>query len=102
MPLPNNIINSRIINNNINFIYKIILPLILIFITVMFVLGFKIKKKENNESWINYQNIPFGNIKTGKDDPLIFYNRPQYRLPYRYPLGFKTSYPIKHITPFMI
>jgi len=98
MKLPFNVkTSSNSINVQISFIYKIILPSVLLFTLILFVLGFRMNT--NNEKWVNYVNYPFGKVETGSDCPLNFYNRPEYRLPYRWPLGFKTSYPIKHITP---
>lgn len=102
MKLPNNKIPRNLINNHIFIIYKNILPIILVFILVSFILGFRIRNKNtNNEGWINYMNIPYGEVKTGVDCPVKFYERPEYRLPYRYPIGIKTNNPIEHIAPFM-
>ena len=100
MSIPQNKTSSIIINNQISIVYKVILPIILLYTIIWFVLGFRIRN--SNESWINYKNKIFGEIRTGKDSPLVFYQRPQYRLPYRYPLGIKTSYPETHIAPFML
>ena len=103
MKLPTDITSSQLIIKQLTFIYKVILPIILIFTLVWFVLGFNIKKNNTNiENWVNYVNIPLGEIRTGKDCPLVFYKRQQYRLPYRWPLGFKTSYPEVHVTPLTL
>lgn len=91
------------IKNQLSLIFTKILPFILIFITVYFVLGLRFnRKQDNNESWINYINIPFGQINTGVDCPVGYYIRPEYRKPYRWPLGIKQTYPVEHIAPLMI
>ena len=100
MRIPTERTSSSLLNNHISFIYKVILPIILVFILVNVVLGLKIHRKKEN--WVNYANLPFGELRTGKDCPLNFYERPQYRLPYRWPLGIRTTYPDEHIAPFML
>jgi hypothetical protein len=99
--LPSQKTPTSSIHSHISVIYKKILPVILIFVLVMFVLGFRFRNNSTKESWINYMNLPFGEVKTGVDSPVGFYIRPEYRLPYRWPLGIKTSYPITHVAPFM-
>lgn len=92
------------IKNQLSMVFTKILPFLLIFITVYFVLGLRFKKNPGNnekEPWINYMNIPFGEVQTGSDCPVGYYKRPEYRKPYRWPLGIKQSYPIKHIAPIM-
>ena len=49
------------------------------------------------ENWETYRQNPYGYVKTGAT-PLNFYARPRYRLPYRYPLKFRQSYPHDHMT----
>jgi hypothetical protein len=88
------------INNQIKFIFNRILPMILFFTFMHFVLGLRLNTKKEN--WINYMNVPFGEIDTGSDCPVGYYIRPQYRKPYRYPYGIEQSYPIKHIAPIML
>jgi len=113
MSLTFNITPSNLINKHITIIYKTILPALLLFITVWFILGFRVRNdntsnnknqtvNNNKEPWVNYLNIPFGELRTGKDCPTVFYKRPEYRLPYRWPLGIRTSYPEEHIAPLMI
>lgn len=108
MKLPKNKVSSTLINNHISIVYKSILPAILIFVIVSFILGFRMRNKKHNvnynnnlEGWINYMNLPFGEVKTGIDCPIGFYERPEYRLPYRWPIGIKTDNPVKHIAPLM-
>ena len=52
----------------------------------------KIKK----ESWVNYQNFNFGNVDNTNSDKVVFYNRPQYRKPYNYPVCHLTRHPVPH------
>lgn len=93
------------INNQLSMVFTKILPFLLIFITVYFVLGLRINKNLNNnekkENWINYINIPFGEVQTGSDCTVGYYERPEYRKPYRWPLGINQSYPVEHIAPLM-
>ena len=53
------------------------------------------KDKDNKESWINYQSIPFGEIKTGSS-PINFYSYPRYRKPYMWPARHYVDYPLPH------
>jgi hypothetical protein len=105
MKLPKNKVPSTLINSHISIIYKTIIPIILIFVLVSFILGFRMRNKaksmNNKEGWINYMNLPFGEVKTGVDCPVGFYERPEYRLPYRWPIGIKTENPVEHIAPLM-
>ena len=63
------------------------------------------------EGWVNYQQLPFGNIQTGAGEykssksnttsnngisPLVFYEYPIYRRPYNYPVCHLVNYPIPH------
>lgn len=50
------------------------------------------------EGWFVYKDENFGSYQTGYTDPKGFYIRPEYRKPYRYPVGFKTNNPIEHIS----
>lgn len=88
------------INKQITYVFTRLLPLILVFTFVHFVLGLKLNAKKEN--WVNYMNVPFGSIDTGADCPIGYYARPQYRKPYRYPYGIEQSYPVKHIAPIML
>ena len=51
------------------------------------------------EGWVNYKQIPFGNIQTGSGDdmrPILFYDYPSYRKPLNYPVCHLVDYPIPH------
>ena len=66
------------------------------------------------EGWVNYQQLPYGNIQTGAGEykrksnsnsnsnsndgisPLVFYEYPIYRRPYNYPVCHLVDYPIPH------
>ena len=66
------------------------------------------------EGWVNYQQLPFGNIQSGAGEyktndnyndsdntyngisPLAFYKYPIYRRPYNYPVCDLVDYPIPH------
>jgi hypothetical protein len=57
--------------------------------------------KNITEGWLNYVSIPFGRVTTPYDHPIALYPRPEYRLPYNWPVGVKTEFPIPHIAPLM-
>ena len=60
------------------------------------------------EGWVNYQQLPYGNIQTGAGEhktnnnrnngisPLAFYEYPIYRRPYNYPVCHLVDYPVPH------
>ena len=50
---------------------------------------------QKNESWINYKNLAYNNWETG-NTPINYYNRPEYRKPYRWPVCIDVDYPVKH------
>lgn len=50
-------------------------------------------------SWHMYTQSPFYFIKTHPDNP-VFYEKPLYRKPYRYPVGYSSTYPINHFNLF--
>ncbi len=55
----------------------------------------------NNEGWVNYQDIPYGNMHTGAGNsnsirPLVFYNNPIYRRPLNWPVCHLVDYPFPH------
>ena len=69
---------------------------ILLFVIIVFYYGYYywpyVKVKKNiNENWQNYKCGPYDEIKSGSN-PLFFYNRPQYREPYRYPYKFHSDF----------
>jgi uncharacterized protein YxeA len=52
-----------------------------------------------NENFTTYNIEPY-NFKTTGADPLVFYNYPRYKKPYRYPFKFYSSYPIPYYRNF--
>ena len=70
---------------------------LLVLITISFKTGCNKK-----ESWVNYEMVPYGKISTAYSEPITFYNCPEYRLPYNWPIGIKRSYPVEHIGPIMM
>ena len=50
-------------------------------------------------AWHMYTQSPFYFIKTHPDNP-VFYEKPLYRKPYRYPVGYSSTYPINHFNLF--
>jgi hypothetical protein len=54
-----------------------------------------------NESWVDYQDLPYGNINTGAGNsndirPAVFYNYPIYRRPLNWPVCHLVDYPVPH------
>lgn len=83
------------INNQLKDLNKIFFGLILIIVIVITVLNVKNNCKEG---WFVYKDQHFGSYQTGYNDEKEFYIRPEYRKPYRWPIGFKTEHPVKHIS----
>lgn len=52
------------------------------------------------ESWVNYEELPYGNVQTGAGNtgvrPLTFYEYPIYRRPYNWPVCHLVDYPVPH------
>jgi hypothetical protein len=52
------------------------------------------------EGWVDYKQVPFGNIQSGAGSPgvtpLVFYEYPIYRRPYNYPICHLVDYPTPH------
>ena len=72
---------------------------------------------EGIEGWITYKRGPDNTIRTGIDgyypsstsgmlgglppSAPAFYLVPEYRLPYDWPRGFQTEYPVPHMEPLV-
>ncbi len=55
--------------------------------------------ESKKEGWVNYQQLPFGNVQTGAGDntrPLSFYDYPIYRKPLDWPICNLVDYPVPH------
>jgi hypothetical protein len=85
------------INNQLKDLNKIFFALIVIIVIVITILNVK-NNCETKEGWFVYKDQHFGSYQTGYTDEKAFYNRPEYRKPYRWPVGFKTEHPVKHIS----
>lgn len=52
------------------------------------------------ENWVDYKQLPYGNIQSGAGNndirPISFYNIPSYRKPLNYPICHLVDYPIPH------
>jgi len=81
-------------SNQITIVFTFILFILLINIFVVDC------NKHVKENWINYQQLPYCNIKSGAGDkgitPLVFYEYPIYRQPYNYPVCHLIDYPEPH------
>ena len=54
-----------------------------------------------NESWVDYEELPYGNIRSGAGNangirPIGFYNYPIYRRPLNWPVCHLVDYPEPH------
>jgi hypothetical protein len=81
-----------------------------LFILLIYSLVVSCDSIDVKEGWVNYQQLPFGNIQTGAGEynpdsnsnsysgisPLAFYKYPIYRRPYNYPACHLVDYPIPH------
>jgi hypothetical protein len=56
-------------------------------------------KEFAKSSWSMYTQAPYYFIKTHPNKP-VFYEKIIYRKPYRYPIGYSSSYPINHFNFF--
>lgn len=74
--------------------------IIIVFTFILFILLINMFNIDCKETWVNYQQLPYGNIKSGAGDkgitPLVFYEYPIYRRPYNYPVCHLVNYPEPH------
>jgi len=56
---------------------------------------------DGTTSWNIYSQGPFYELKTHPRNP-VFYVKPIYRKPYRFPYKYMSSYPITHSSPFNV
>ena len=53
-----------------------------------------------NESWVDYEELPYGNVRSGAGNsgirPVGFYNYPIYRRPLNWPVCHQVDYPVPH------
>ncbi len=56
---------------------------------------------DGTTSWGIYTQGPFYEVKTHPRNP-VFYVKPLYRKPYRFPYKYMASYPITHSSPFNV
>lgn len=74
--------------------------IILFIIVISYVFLCMNMAKNIKEAWVNYKQLNHGNILTGSE-PLTFYRRDEYRMPYKYPARHKINYPIPHYHSFI-
>jgi hypothetical protein len=53
------------------------------------------------KGWELYTQAPFYSWKSHPNKP-VFYEKPLYRKPYRFPFGYMSSYPFNHFSHFQI
>ena len=63
-------------------------------ILILILLGFLYYLRKD-ENWVNYQQLPLGNIYTSPE-PIVLYRKDRYRKPYMYPVCHPVEYPVKH------
>jgi hypothetical protein len=83
-----------------------------LFMLLIYLLVVSCDSIDVKEGWVNYQQLPYGNIQTGAGEykfnsnsnsnsndgisPLVFYEYPIYRRPYNYPACHLVNYPTPH------
>lgn len=87
------------LNEQVKQVYNILFIVIICGLLIMLYNGITLKCPDAKEGWMVYRQGPYGTVGTGATDPIGFYTYPQYRKPYNWPIGFKTTYPIEHIAP---
>lgn len=85
------------IKNQLKQLNKIFFLLILAIVIIITIFNVK-NNCEPKEGWFVYKDQHFGSYQTGYTDEKGFYVRPEYRKPYRWPVGFKSEHPVKHIS----
>jgi hypothetical protein len=78
--------------------YEYILVLIVIcaIIYYYFFPDVNIFNTKTKEDFAMYVEQPFGDVKTGSL-PMGYYQKNAYRLPFRYPMKFYSSYPVPYM-----
>lgn len=64
-------------------------------VLILILLGFLYYLRKEEENWVNYQQLPLGNIYTSSE-PIVLYRKDRYRKPYMYPVCHPVEYPVKH------
>ena len=59
---------------------------------------FLLAHQKKKEGWKSYLQIPYGEGNVGSE-PLTFYEKPIYRVPYRWPVCQHTNHPFSHCEP---
>tara|TARA_Y100000389_G_C17404662_1_gene487372 strand:+ start:1046 stop:1330 length:285 start_codon:yes stop_codon:yes gene_type:complete len=85
------------IKNQLKQLNKIFFLLILTIVIIITIFNVK-NNCETKEGWFVYKDQHFGSYQSGYTDEKGFYVRPEYRKPYRWPVGFKSEHPVKHIS----
>jgi hypothetical protein len=73
---------------------------LIIFAFLIWALSVSCPIMDSKENWVNYEELPYGNIRSGAGDPNIrpmaFYNNPIYRRPLNWPICHLVDYPVPH------
>ena len=82
------------------FMSNIIIMFIALGLFILLIYSLVVSCDTVKEGWVNYKQLPYGNIQTGAGDigirPLVFYEYPIYRRPYNYPVCHLVDYPVPH------
>jgi hypothetical protein len=101
-------------SDDIKLAYRVVFYIV-VFGVLLMIITSVVRKCEDNfsEGWITYKRGPDNSIRTGIDgyytngvnslgpSAPAFYLVPEYRLPYDWPRGFQTNYPINHVEPLV-
>ena len=76
--------------------WTVFILVILIILFFIYNLIYLFKKPSNPEKWQDYMRTPLNYTDTG-GNPMNFYKKYLYRLPYNYPYKFASSYPVPSV-----
>ena len=79
----------------------IIVGIVALAILIYFLVSSCNSNNKNIETWVNYQQLPFGNYYTGAGDlygntPFVAYEVERYRRPLNWPVCHLVDYPVPH------
>jgi len=104
------------VSDDIKTIYRVLFVIVTLGVLLLVITSVvnSCRGESNKEGWITYKRGPDNTIRTGIDgyypsgasggyppSAPAFYLVPEYRLPYDWPRGFQTEYPVPHVEPLV-